>query len=479
MDEFQRVALFVDGQRIDDGGVDAISLTNPATGETIGQVAQAGGETLAMALDAAQRGFAKWSSFPALQRAQVLRAAAQTLRARADSLAHVMTIEQGKPLGESRAEIMLSADCLDWAAEECRRTYGRVVPSRAPEVSQVVHKFPIGPVAAFSPWNFPAFSPMQKIAPALAAGCSMILKPASETPATAVAIAEILSECGLPAGALNIVHGRASLVSETLIASPIIRKVSLTGSVEVGRTLAQLSGRYLKKCTMELGGHAPVLVLDDADVERIAPLASAAKYRNAGQVCTSPTRFIVDESVYDRFVGGFVQTTNAISVGDGLAEGTRMGPLVNQSQVEKMQELAADAEKRGGRISVGGHKVGNRGSFFAPTVIEDAPDDAKVLSEEPFGPIAVIRRVRGIDEAVAMANALPYGLASYAFTRNANAVARLTREIETGMLAFNQFQAGSIEAPFGGVKDSGFGSEGGTEGIEGYLQPKYVSYLAV
>lgn len=472
---------FIHGELVVEHGDGVIPVVNPADGREIGVLPQADDRQLDHAVNAAQRGFAVWSRISAYERSKVLRAGAQLIRERLESLARVMTLEQGKPLGESRIEWSMCADALEWAAEEGRRTYGRVIPSRAIGVSQVVHKFPIGPVAVFAPWNFPAFSPIQKIAPALAAGCSVVMKPASDTPTSSIEIARLLHEAGLPAGALNIVHGNAGKVSQKLIDSPAIRKVSLTGSVEVGRLIAAQAGRGLKKCTMELGGHAPVLILRDADVDHIAPLAAAAKYRNAGQVCTSPTRFLVEAPLYERFVEAFCAHAVSLRVGDGLVDGVQMGPLVSLRQVRTMTRLVDDARARGAHVALGGEPLheSQPGYFFQPTVIRDAPDDARVLHEEPFGPIAIMIKVANLDEAIARANELPFGLASYCFTRDSSHIDRISRELQAGMLAFNQFQAGAIEAPFGGVKDSGFGAEGGTEGVEGYLQTKFVSHRAL
>jgi succinate-semialdehyde dehydrogenase/glutarate-semialdehyde dehydrogenase len=478
--DFLQLGHFIDGELVAAGEEGAIALTNPADGAEIGKLPQAGERQLQRTLDSSLRGFRAWSSTSAYERSKVLRRAAADIREQTDQLARLMTLEQGKPLAESHMEWSMCADALEWAAEEGRRAYGRVVPSRTQGVSQIVLKVPVGPTAAFAPWNFPAFSPIQKLAPALSAGCSVVLKPASDTPASSIALARILSAAGLPVGALNVVHGASGKLSQTLISSPVIRKVSLTGSVEVGRVIAAEAGRNLKKCTMELGGHAPVLVLRDAEVDRVAPLAVAAKYRNAGQVCTSPTRFLIEEQVYDRFVDAFCAAAAGLRLGDGLSEGVQMGPLVNARQVQTMERLVEDARGKGARITLGGRVTpeNNAGFFYLPTVIEGAPDDARVLNEEPFGPIAVMVKVSSLDEALARANALPFGLASYCFTDDSRSIARVSRELEAGMVAFNQFQAGVIEAPFGGVKDSGFGAEGGVEGLESYLCTKFVSHRA-
>ena len=477
MSEEFKVDHFIDGATVA-GAAGEIELSNPSNAQVIGHVAQADEAQLRDALVSSERGFAVWSATSSLDRSKIIRRVADMIRERVDDLAQILTREMGKPLAEARGEWMLCADGYDWAAEEGRRTYGRVIPPKAPNVTNVVHKFPVGPVAAFSPWNFPAWSPTQKVAPALAAGCSIILKPASETPASALALARLFTEAGCPDGVFNIISGRAALVSKTLIESPIIRKVSFTGSVEVGRTLAALSGQNLKKCTMELGGHAPVIVMEDFEAAAVGEMAAAAKYRNAGQICTSPTRFLVHVEAYDQFRDAFVEKASGLKVGDGLDAASDMGPVVNERQIATMQRMVSDAIERGGKVTLGGERIGNVGSFYKPTLVEDVSDDATVLNEEPFGPIAVFRRIGSVDEAIERANSVPYGLASYAFTHNADYQAKMTRGVEAGMLAFNQFAAGLVEGPFGGVKDSGWGAEGGSEGIEEYLQSKLVTHLS-
>lgn len=471
-----RIGHFIGGKVVLDGRTVG-QVRNPATGEVIADLLAADHDRLDAALAAARDGFMKWSVTPAIERSSRLREAARLIRADVDRLSRVMTLEQGKPLGESAGEWTMCAEALEWAAEECRRIYGRTIPSRHPAVHQRVEKHPVGPTIAFAPWNFPAFSAIQKIAPALAAGCSMILKPASNTPACSVEIAQILNQAGLPDGVLNVVHGRAELISETLIASPIIRKVTLTGSVEVGRVIASLAGRHLKPCTMELGGHAPVLIMPDVDVEQVAAMAVAAKYRNAGQVCTSPTRFIIDSAVYDRFVEAFRDLLRNLRVGNGLDPQTQMGPLASGKQVETTRGLLEDAESRGAKVTYGGVNRGNDadGYFQRPAMVEQPPDDCRVMHEEPFGPVAVMIRSSSLDDALRRANSLPFGLASYCFTHDARTMSRVAEAMEAGMLAFNQFQAGAIEGPFGGVKDSGFGAEGGIEGVGSYLHNKFIS----
>lgn len=480
MTEFPVPGSFIHGEFVLHGGDGAVPVVNPANGSQLAMLPQCDEAQLDDALRSGQEGFAAWSRLSAYDRSRVLRRGAQLIRDRAETLARIMTLEQGKPLAEARIEWNLCADAIDWAAEEGRRTYGRVIPSRMIGVTQIVHKFPVGPVAAFAPWNFPAFSPVQKIAPALAAGCSMLLKPATDTPACSVELARLLHEAGLPAGVLNVVHGQAARVSRRLIDSPVIRKVSLTGSVEVGRVIASRSGQNLKKCTMELGGHAPVIILRDADVDAIAPLAVAAKYRNAGQVCTSPTRFLIERSVYERFSSRFIEFAASLHVGDGLVEGVQLGPLASARQVATMVRLVEDARERGAELPLGGRpcNAASGGFFFEPTVVTNPPRDALVMREEPFGPIAIMIPVEGVEEAIRIGNSLPFGLAAYCFTSHSSHIDRISRELETGMLAFNQFQAGAIEAPFGGVKDSGFGAEGGTEGVDGYMQTKFVSHRA-
>ena len=453
-----------------------IDVLNPATDERIGTVAQAEVEDLDEALAAAERGFRVWRATSAFARCGILRRAADLLRERAERVATIMTAEQGKPIAEARIEILTSADLIDWFAEEGRRSYGRVIPARGGGVQQVVLKEPVGPVAAFTPWNFPVAQVVRKIGAALAAGCSIIVKAAEETPASAAELAAVLADAGLPAGVLNLVYGTPSVISEHLVPHPVIRKVSFTGSVPVGKHLAALAGRHMKRATMELGGHAPAMVFDDVDLEAVSAILAGSKYRNAGQVCVSPTRFLVQERVMDEFVERFVGHARAIRVGDGLDPETRMGPLINARRRSAVEELIADAKAGGAEVAAGGGRIGNVGNFFEPTVLTGVTRGLRIMNEEPFGPVALVMPFRELDEAVEEANRLPYGLAAYAFSRSAKVVAALSDRVETGMLTVNHLGLALPETPFGGVKDSGYGSEGGTEAMEAYFSTKFVTH---
>lgn len=450
-------------------------MLNPATGETIGTLAHAGRKDLDDALAAADRAFQKWRKTSAMERSQIMRRAAALIRERADAIATAMTMEQGKVFAEARIETLGGADTIDWFAEEARRTYGRIVPARASNITQLVFKEPVGPVAAFTPWNFPINQAVRKVSAALAAGCTVILKGPEETPASCAALVQAYADAGVPAGVVNLVFGVPSEVSSYLIPHPVIKKISFTGSTAVGKQLAALAGSHMKRVTMELGGHAPAIVFGDADIGLAVKLLAGAKFRNAGQVCIAPTRFIVHDSIYDRFVDDFVATAEKIKVGDGLSDGVRMGPLANSRRVEAMETLTADATAKGAKLRTGGERIGNRGNFFKPTVLTDVPLSARMMNEEPFGPVAAINRFSDYDSAVKEANRLPYGLASYAYTKSAKTISDLGRDIESGMLSVNHHGLGLPEVPFGGIKDSGYGSEGGSEAVEAYLNTKVVS----
>jgi succinate-semialdehyde dehydrogenase/glutarate-semialdehyde dehydrogenase len=476
MSKYGSLGLFIGGRWIETSEGGGEEVVDPSTGETIATLPHASEGEIDAAAEAARAAFPAWRARTALERSRILRRAAQILRERLDVYASHITIEQGKPIAEARVELLVSAETFDWYAEEGRRAYGRIVPAPQPGHELRVLKQPVGPVAAFTPWNFPAMMPARKVAAALAAGCTVVLKPAEETPAGALAIARALEEAELPPGVLNVIFGDPAAVSSRLIAHPAIRKITFTGSVPVGQLLArQAAEAGGKRCTMELGGHAPVLILEDADLDRAVSVLSASKYRNAGQVCISPTRFFVHDSLHDRFVEGMVTAAGNLRVGSGLDQATTMGPLANSRRVSAMQSFIDDATGCGGRVVAGGERLANRGNFFAPTVIADVPDHARVMNEEPFGPIAVTSRVNSIDEAIEKANRLPFGLASYAFTRSASSIARLSEEVEAGMLGINTVAVSTPEAPFGGVKDSGYGSEGGIEGMDPYLATKLVS----
>ncbi|CAI2931772.1 NAD-dependent succinate-semialdehyde dehydrogenase [Aminobacter niigataensis] len=473
------VKLFIDGKWTAAEGGNTIDIYNPATNEVIGKVASAGKGDLDRALAAAERGFKAWRKVSPFDRAKVLRRAAELMRERVDQIATLMTQEQGKPIGEARMEILSSADLFDWFAEEGRRTYGRVIPARAPGVQQLVVKEPVGPVAAFTPWNFPVSQAVRKIGAALATGCSIIVKPPEETPASPACLADVFKDAGLPDGVLNLVYGNPPEISSYLVPHPIIRKVSFTGSVPVGKHLAALAGTHMKRATMELGGHAPAMVFDDADIDAAAAILAGSKFRNAGQVCVSPTRFLIQEGSHDRFLGKFVEHVRAVKVGDGLAEGTRMGPLVNERRLEAVEKLINEAVSDGARIETGGKRIGNKGSYFEPTVLSGVRPDMRIMNEEPFGPVALVMPFKTFEDVVAEANRLPYGLAAYAFTKSNKTVTDLGAEIETGMLTINHLGLALPETPFGGIKDSGYGSEGGSEALEAYLVTKFLTQAAV
>ncbi len=472
---YPNVQLHIAGQWRDAEGGRTIPVLNPATEEAIGTVAQASRGDLDEALAAAAQGFSVWSQTSAFERAKIMRRAAALLRERVKSISQLMTLEQGKPLFESRTETLLAADIIDWFAEEARRTYGRVVPARAPGIYQLVLKEPVGPVAAFTPWNFPINQAVRKLAAALAAGCSIIVKAAEETPASPAELIRAFADAGVPAGVIGLVYGVPSEISEYLIPHPTIRKLTFTGSTPVGKKLAALAGAHMKRVTMELGGHAPAIIFDDADVDVAAKHLIKAKFRNAGQVCVSPTRFLVQTKVYDDFLGQFVRAAKALKVGDGLSEGVDMGPMANERRVATMDELLADAQQKGATIETGGKRIGNKGYFFEPTVVSGVTRDMRMMNEEPFGPLAMMLRFETFEEAVAEANRLPYGLASYAYTRSAKTANAIAASVEAGMMTINHLGLALPEVPFGGMKDSGYGSEGGAEAIEAYLNTKFVS----
>ena len=454
-----------------------IPVVNPATEEVIGTVAHAGRRDLEEAVEAAKNGFAQWRRTSAFERARVMQRASALLREREAKIAQSLTMEQGKPLQEALNEVRAAAEVNDWFAEEARRTYGRVIPSRTEGVHQFTLREPVGPVAAFTPWNFPVIQVACKLPAALAAGCSIIVKAPEETPAAPAEFIRAFVDAGVPAGVVNLVFGVPSEVSHYLISDPGIRKVSFTGSTSVGKQLAALAGLHMKRTTMELGGHSPAIVFADADIEAAVTELSAAKYRNAGQVCVSPTRFLVEKSIFAPFVDKFVEKATAIRVGDGLAEGTMMGPLANRRRMDAMDELVSDAVKSGGQIKLGGRRIGNKGYFFEPTVITGASMQSRVMNEEPFGPLAILMPFETFEEAAKEANRLSYGLAAYAYTSSTKTAAALGSAIESGMVSINHLGLSLPETPFGGIKDSGIGSEGGTEGIDAFLSTKFVSQI--
>ncbi|MEN9416583.1 MAG: hypothetical protein RI988_203 [Pseudomonadota bacterium] len=474
---YPTLSLYIDGEFIQGGGRREQDIVNPATHEVIGKLPHATREDLDRALSAAARAFEGWKKSSPLERSKVLRKVAELARERAADIGRAMTLDQGKPLAESTGEVVFCAEHAEWHAEECRRIYGRVIPARVDGVRQTVLREPVGVVAAFSPWNFPFNQAIRKISAAVGAGCSIILKGPEDTPSAVVALAQLFHDAGLPKGVLNVVWGVPSEVSDHLIGSPIVRKITFTGSVQVGKLLAAKAAALMKRSTMELGGHAPVIVCDDADIDAAVKLLVPYKFRNAGQVCISPTRFYVQEGVYERFVAEFVGKTQALKVGDGLAPDTKMGPLAMQRRVGAVAGFVDDARERGASVLAGGAPMPGVGNFFAPTVIADLPEDSRLMTEEPFGPVAGMLRFKTVEEVLQRANSLPFGLAAYAFTTSTKRAHQISTGLEAGMVAINHLGMALAETPFGGIKDSGIGSEGGAETFDGYLNTKFVTQM--
>lgn len=466
------LGLYIDGKWRSGEGRETHKVVNPATGETLAELPLASAADLEEALVAAAKGFEIWRAVDANERAGILHKVAGLIRERAETIAVLLTTEQGKPLAEARTEVLSCAAQFDYFAEEAKRSYGRVLV-RPTGQRALVLKQPVGPVAAFSPWNFPVNLMCKKMAAALAAGCSIIAKPPEETPACTSAIMQCVIDGGVPGNVAQLVYGVPDMVSRHLIASPVIRKISFTGSVPVGKHLLKLAADGVKRTTMELGGHAPVIIFDDCDLDKAIALSSTTKFRNAGQVCISPTRFYVQENVYERFVAGFAERAKQVRVGDGLDTDTVMGPLANERRPSAIEALVEDATAKGAKLLSGGAR-GNKGYFYQPTVLADVPMSADVMDNEPFGPVALMRPFKTFDEAIEQANRLPFGLAAYAFTENARQANLVADALDTGMVGLNSFVISMPDAPFGGVKESGFGSEGGPEGLDSYYVTKAV-----
>jgi len=454
-----------------------MSVSNPATGEHLGDLPCAMPEDVDAALQSAQTAFVSWRRLSPVERSDLLRRAADLTRERASEIALNITLDNGKPVADALAEVLNAAEHLEWHAEEGRRIYGRVVPARSPQVRQLVVKEPVGVCAAFSPWNFPFGQAMKKVAAALASGCTIILKGPDESPSAIDAMARILNDAGVPAGVFNHLWGDPDFISRRLIESDVVRMVSFTGSVPVGRHLAALAGARLKRCTMELGGHAPVLVFDDADVEPAAALIARLKTRNAGQVCVSPSRIFIQRGIYDRFVDALVSQVRAVKVGDGREDGVQMGPVIHARRFQAVQDLVLDAVALGGEVLHGGGRQGTLGHFHAPTLIANVPASARLMQEEPFGPVAALTRFDDVQQGLARANEVPFGLASYVFTQSLRTAALVSDALEAGMVNINHSGMAHPELPFGGVKDSGFGSEGGTESFDSFLVTKMITQM--
>ena len=473
MSDYPTLHLLIDGEKLSGGGRNNEEVINPATGEPLASLPHASSADLDRALDAAKQGFREWRTTPADKRAAILTKAAGLIKERAGEIAQALTREQGKPVAEAKGETIYAAMLLEFYAGECKRLYGRTLVR--PEGSRVeIQYHPVGPVAGFAPWNFPTLNVMRKIGGALAAGCSVIVKPSEETPASGIAIVQAMLDAGVPAGAAQCVFGVPSEVSEHLLASPIIRKLTFTGSTAVGKHLAKLAADDLKITTMELGGHGPVLIFNDADVEKALDTMAANKFRNGGQVCVSPTRFLIEDDLFERFRDGFVERAEKIKVGNGLEDGVHMGPMANARGVDGIQNKIADAVEHGGKLLSGGERIGNQGYFHQPTILSEVPTDAEIMNEEPFGPVAIINPMSGEDAMLEEANRLPYGLAAYAWTQDPARRRRLAAEVEAGMLAINGGSVSAVDAPFGGVKWSGYGSEDGREGVMACMVPKTI-----
>ena len=468
--------LLIGGRWIERTTAGSRPVVDPATAQILGDLPNAGADEIEAAAHAAASAYPPWASLAPLERCAIIGRATALIRERAADIAQWLTLEQGKPQSEALREVTLAADIIDFLAEESRRLADRGVPPRSAAIlRQTVQRVPVGPVAAFTPWNFPANLPARKIGGALAAGCTVVIKPAEETPATCLELARAFVDAGLPRGVLNVVCGDPGAISSALIAHPGMAKVSFTGSVPVGRLLAEQAARHLKRYTAELGGHAPVIVCRDADAEKVAALSVAAKFRNAGQVCTAPIRFLVHKSVYARFRDAFVAAAQALKVGGGLEAGVQLGPLTHERRLAAMQAFVDDAKHHGGSVLCGGRRLERPGFFYAPTVIEHAAEAARAQREEPFGPLALLDEFDELDDAIARANSLRYGLAAYAFTNDLGVAHRLSQALQAGMVGINHFGISQPETPFGGVKDSGFGSESGLEGLLGYTDVKFVS----
>jgi succinate-semialdehyde dehydrogenase / glutarate-semialdehyde dehydrogenase len=472
---YPALRLFIGGRWIPASSSEGNDVVDPVTEEVIARLPHADAKTIDAALVAAARGLDSWRREPAANRRRTLLRIAQNIAARKEDMAEVLSLEQGKTKLEAVLEIERAIDTFEWFADEAFRIYGRIYPERNPGVRNSVLSQPVGVVAAFTPWNFPAFLPARKIAPALAAGCSIILKPAEETPGTPVLITEAIEEAGVPPGVVNLVFGVPSRISQQLLASPVVRKISFTGSVGVGKLLARQASENLQRCTLELGGHSPMIVFPDADVTSAVRAAAAFKFRNAGQVCISPNRFYVHRKIYDDFVGQFADLANQVKVGNGRNEGVTMGPLANRRRLDVMSRLVGDAVEKGARLVAGGRRIGNRGFFWEPTVLADVPDDAQVMREEPFGPLAPIAAFLDPDEVLARANGLGYALAAYVYTHSPATAGLMSERLEAGTIGINHMSPAHPDIPMGGMKDSGYGYEGGHEGLDAYLVHRHIA----
>lgn len=470
-----RFVLIIDGETVTGGHRPTIAVTNPATGEVLGNLPCATVEDLDRAAAAAARTFDPWKRTSSARRSEILRRAAQITREREQQIAQVLTLEQGKPLGEALGEVSGIYETLEWFAEEGRRSYGRIVPSSSQDVEFKVQQVPIGPVLILTPWNFPVGEVATHLAPALAAGCTAVVKATEEAPSATAILVDILHEAGVPPGVVNLVYGDPAAISDHLINSSAIRKIAFTGSVAVGKQLAAAAGAAMKSTTMELGGNAPAIVFDDVDLESVAAQIAYRKFRNAGQVCTTPNRIFVADSVFEEFVDFLVARAKALKVGPGSDQATEMGPLVNARRLDAVLKTIRDAVERGGKLLCGGHRIGNRGFFMEPTVLTDVPEEALAVRDEIFGPVAVVNRFSDIDDVIERSNSVPVGLASYVFTRSLSRARTVSETLQFGMVGINTLAISTAEYPFGGTKDSGLGRVGGMEGLAQFLEVKTIT----
>lgn len=469
-----RQQAMINGRWRDASSEETLAVTNPANGQQLGSVPKMGAEETREAIDAAARALPAWRALTAKERSGILRRWFELMLAHQDDLARLMTLEQGKPLAEAKGEISYAASFIEWFAEEGKRIYGDTIPGHQADKRLLVIKQPIGVTAAITPWNFPSAMITRKAGPALAAGCTMVLKPASQTPFSALALAELANRAGIPEGVFNVVTGAASEVGNELTSNPLVRKLSFTGSTEIGRQLMQQCAKDIKKVSLELGGNAPFIVFDDADLDKAVEGALASKFRNAGQTCVCANRLYVQDGVYDRFADKLQQAVSKLQIGDGLQPNVTIGPLIDEKAIAKVQEHIADALDKGARVATGGkvHKLG--GNFFQPTILLDVPADAKVAKEETFGPLAPLFRFKDEADVIAQANNTEFGLAAYFYARDLSRVFRVGEALEYGIIGINSGLISTEVAPFGGVKSSGLGREGSKYGIEDYLEIKYM-----
>ncbi len=470
----RKLGSLIEGQSAEGEGRRDQPVVNPATEEVVAVVSLANVDDMDRAITASVRGFEAWKTRSALERGRTMAAVAAAIRAETEHLATLLTTEQGKTLAEARGEVGATADAFEWLGEEGKRVYGRIVAARVPGLEQKVQLEPVGPVAAFSPWNYPLALAARKVAQALAAGCSIILKPAEEAPGAVERMVRICHACGVPASTVQLLFGVPAEISARLIASSAIRKVSFTGSIAVGKLLGAMAGAHLKKVTFELGGHSPVIVMPDADLKPVVQASLANKFRNAGQVCIAPGRFFLHEDIHDAFLDAFVAGAQALKVGNGMDIETQMGPLIDERRLPVMQGFVDDVLRRGGRLACGGARLKGRGWLWSPTILADVPLDARIMCEEPFGPVAPFTRFRDLGDAIAAANGVEYGLAGYAFTACRHGIRRIREELQVGMLGINTYSVSAPEMPFTGIKDSGLGQAMGREGLAEHLNIKSI-----